>query len=101
MADRTIEQITTMTRLEVARINASELNAALFPEPERPDDAILPDEKTAIQLSVADVTGLHRRELSAWAKANGCSMALFTEEERQLLARPHPASARRSEERAD
>ena len=71
MPDRTTDQVIAMSRRELARIHASELNAALFPEPERPDDAILPDEKAAIQLSVADVTALHRRELSAWEKANG------------------------------
>ncbi|TDX72596.1 hypothetical protein EDE05_12817 [Neorhizobium sp. R1-B] len=71
MSERTVEQVIAMRRRDLARLHANELSAALFPEPERHDDAIPQDEKVEIQLSVSELVALHRREIAAWEGANG------------------------------
>jgi hypothetical protein len=71
MGERTIDQVIAMKRRDLARLHANELNAAIFPEPERHDDAISQVEKTEIQLSVSELVALHRREVAAWEGANG------------------------------
>ena len=70
MMARTTEEVVAMKRRELAALHASELNAALFPHPERGDDAISDEEKAAIQESVAALVQLHRQELAAWVAAN-------------------------------
>jgi hypothetical protein len=67
---RTIEDVVAMKRRDLAAVHASELNAALFPNPERGDDAISEDEKLGIQEDVAALVQLHRQELAAWIAAN-------------------------------
>lgn len=71
MPERSIEQVVAMKRRDLARLHANELSAALFPEPERHDDAIPQDEKAEIQLSVSELVAMHLREIAAWKEANG------------------------------
>jgi hypothetical protein len=70
MAQRTLEEVVAMRRRDLARLHANELNAALFPEPERHDDAIADEEKAEIQVTVAEIRERHRQELAAWVEAN-------------------------------
>jgi hypothetical protein len=70
MAERSLENIVAMKRRDLARLHANELNAALFPEPERRDDAIADDEKAEIQVTVSQIRERHRQELAAWQEAN-------------------------------
>jgi hypothetical protein len=67
---RTTEDVIGMKRRDLAAVHASELNAALFPNPERGDDALSEGEKLAIQEAVAALVHLHRQELAAWIAAN-------------------------------
>lgn len=69
MSDR-LDRVKAMKRIELARLHASELNRALFPD-ERHDDDISGDEKQEIQLTVSEVVAQHRAEVSAWEEANG------------------------------
>jgi hypothetical protein len=69
MTDRR-EHILALSRRELAQLHAGELSKALFPEPEIADDALSDEAKSEIQMSVADLTTLHRAELSAWLSQN-------------------------------
>ncbi|TWF53269.1 hypothetical protein [Neorhizobium alkalisoli] len=67
---RTLEDVEAMSRRDLAAIHASELNAALNPIPGRADDDLSLEEKEAMQIDVANLVTLHRRELNAWTAAN-------------------------------
>lgn len=69
MTDRR-ERILALSRRELAQLHAGELSKALFPDPEKPDDAVTDEAKAEIQMSVADRTLLHRAELAAWLAEN-------------------------------
>lgn len=71
MATRTLDEAAAMTRRELARLHANEMNAALNPFPDRADDAVSDAEKLAAQEAVAALREQHMRELSAWLKERG------------------------------
>ncbi|TCR01061.1 hypothetical protein [Neorhizobium sp. JUb45] len=69
MTDRR-ERILALSRRELAQLHAGELSKALFPDPETPDDAVSDEAKASIQMSVSELTVLHRAELSVWLAEN-------------------------------
>lgn len=65
------EQIVGMRRRDLASLHASELSRALFPAPERDDDALTDEEKSQIQTAVSALVNQHRHEIAQWEQANG------------------------------
>lgn len=71
MATDRKEEIVGMRRRDLASLHASELNQALFPAPERDDDAMTGEEKSQIQSAVTALVNQHRQEIAQWQQANG------------------------------
>lgn len=65
----TERDVTTMRRRELAALHAQEMQAALFPHSDTPDDEITDDEKAAVAARVRELVRLHREEIKAWQAA--------------------------------